>query len=171
MCKFCQWHLWNFFPPKIAIFRGETVRICKKHERNNKFVGIKIPKFQELRKWVLQPCLENMKTGHPPTISILATHQAFDSLIHISLPTDPRLWHWLWSFFSQPLCWWTQDKRFTWHLQVAYEKVLEMGSVNSSIPFHWPWLVSQGYCVENHYRVYNSFKGFYLLETRWDEWS
>ncbi len=99
MCKFCQWHLWNFFPPKIAIFQGETVRICKKHEWNNIFVGIKIPKFQEVRKWVLPPCLENMKTGHPPTISILATDQAFDSLIHISLATNPRLWHWLWSFF------------------------------------------------------------------------
>jgi len=34
--------------------------------------------------------------GHPPTISILATDQAFDSLMHISLPTNPRLWHWLW---------------------------------------------------------------------------
>jgi len=34
--------------------------------------------------------------GHPPTISILATDQAFDSLMQISLPTNPRLWHWLW---------------------------------------------------------------------------
>jgi hypothetical protein len=32
---------------------------------------------------------------------------------------------------------------------MAYEKVLEMGSGNSSFPF----LLALGYCVENPYRV------------------
>jgi hypothetical protein len=27
---------------------------------------------------------------------------------------------------------------FSWHLQVAYEKVLEMGSGNSLFPFYFP---------------------------------
>jgi hypothetical protein len=76
--------------------------------------------------------------GHPPTISIVAPDQAFDSLIHIfSTHKAPALALAL-ELFSQPLCLWTQDKMLTWHLQVAYEKVLEMGSGNSSIPFYWP---------------------------------
>jgi hypothetical protein len=139
------------FPPKLPYFE-EKQSECKKHERNNKFVGIKIPKFQEVRKWVLQPCLENMKTGHPPTVSILATDQAFDSLIHISLATNPRLWHWLWSFFHNPYV--DGHKiRCSHGICKLHMKMLEMGSGNSSIPFYWPWLVRQGYCVENHYRV------------------
>jgi hypothetical protein len=40
----------EFLSLKIAIFRGETVRICKKHEETTNLLGKKIPKFQEVRK-------------------------------------------------------------------------------------------------------------------------
>jgi hypothetical protein len=36
----------------------------------------------------------------------------------------------------------------------------------SKHPFYLLCLVRQGYCVENHYRAYSSFKGFWSLETR-----
>jgi hypothetical protein len=69
--------------------------------------------------------------GHAPTISIWAADQAFDSLIHISLPTNPRLRYWLrhWYFFSQMnkhICWWTQDKTFTWHMKKYWKWGVEI---------------------------------------------
>jgi hypothetical protein len=38
---------------------------------------------------------------------------------------------------------------------MAYEKVLEMGSGNSSFPFYWPWDIVLRILIE-----YSSFKGF-----------
>jgi len=147
MCKFCQWRV-EFLSPKIAIFRGETVRICKKHN----LLGKKLLNF---KRWANEYCQYAWRArshaplgiGRWPTISILATDQAFDSLMHISLPTNPRLWHWLWHWYllSQPLCWWTQDKMFTWDLQVAYKKVLEMGPGNSSFPFYFQYLLQHNF--------------------------
>jgi hypothetical protein len=76
------------------------------------------------------------------TISILATDEAFDSLIHISLPTNPRLWHWLWHSYlwSQPLYMLMDTKIRSSHeiCKFAYKKVLEMGPGNSSFQIYFP---------------------------------
>jgi hypothetical protein len=48
-CKFSQWDLWNFFPPKLPYYEEKQSEYAI-NMKNNKFVGIKIPKFQEVRK-------------------------------------------------------------------------------------------------------------------------
>jgi hypothetical protein len=149
MCKFWKWCFWNFFPQKLPYFE----------EKHEEITNLLRKKFLNFKRWGNEYCChawrpwrqaKSCSTGgidHPPTISILATDQAFDSLINISLPTKPRLWHWLWHWYllSQPLCWWTQDKRFTLELQVAYTKVPEMDPGNSSFPFYFQYLLQHSF--------------------------
>ncbi len=146
----------EYLSPKIAIFRGETVRICKKHEETTNLLGLK---FLNFKKWGNEYCrhawrpwrqAKSCSTGdRPPTHYFNTGHRPGFWFLdaHISLLTNPRLWHWLWHWYllSQPLCWWTQDKRFTWELQVAYEKVLEMGPGNSSFPIYFQYLLQHNF--------------------------
>ncbi len=92
----CQMVFLEFVSPKVAIFWGETVRICKKHEESTKFVGKKFLVKRRGNEYSMMlgdheegPSHAPQGIGHPRTISVRATDQAFDSLMLISLPPPP----------------------------------------------------------------------------------
>jgi hypothetical protein len=135
MCKFYNSCFWNIFSPKSFHILRRNGPNLQETSRNKEFVG----NFLLIERWGNEYCHHVRRAwrqakscspgviGHPPTISIRATDQAFDSLIHLSLPTNPRLWHGYFFFHKwTSVCWCTQDKMFTWHMKKYWKWGVEI---------------------------------------------
>jgi len=146
----------EFLSPKLAIFWGETVWICKKHEETTNLLG---KKFLNFKRWGNEYCQHAWRPwrqakscsigDRPPTHYFNTGHRPGFWFLdpHFSTHKPPAL-----ALALALILFFTNEQTYVGH-KIRCSHGIWKSTGNGEWKFIISILLALGYCVENPYRV------------------